>query len=60
MRRQQDEKKAAAKDLPSIIKEMKALSAEIDEVKKNQDVKVTNLEECDKQLNRISDKRKTR
>jgi len=37
---------------------MKALGAEIDEQKKNQDVKHSNLEDCDKQLNRISEKRK--
>lgn len=35
------------------------MAAEIEELKKNQDTKITNLEECDKQLDRINEKRKS-
>jgi len=51
-------KKAITKDLPSIIKESKALQAEVDEARKNREVTHSNLEDLDKQLDRLNEKRK--
>lgn len=48
IRDQNNLKKAVAKDLPKILGEIKTLKEEIDELKKLQDNKVSNLEDCDK------------
>lgn len=52
------DKKAITKDLPSIIKESKALQTEVDESRKNKEVTIGNLEDLDKQLDRLNEKRK--
>lgn len=51
-------KKNAGTDLPKIKNEMKKLQAEIDELKKGQDVKIETKESFDKQLDAINEKRK--
>jgi len=50
--------KEAKKGLPEILKESKALQAQIDIIKKGQEEKTEALNTFDVQLNRISDKRK--
>ena len=53
-----NDKKTITKDLPAIIKESKALQIEVDELRKNKEVTVGNLEDLDKQLDKLSEKRK--
>lgn len=52
------EKKRLNKDLPSIIRESKALQAEVEESRKHQEVKIGNLEDLDKQIEKLNEKRK--
>jgi chromosome segregation ATPase len=51
-------KKKAGVDLPKIKDEMKKLQLEIDDLKKNQDVKMETKESFDKQLDGINERRK--
>lgn len=51
-------KKQASVDLPKVKEEMKKLQEEIDELKKNQDVKIETKETFDKQLDSINERRK--
>ena len=52
------DKKQITKDLPSIIKESKSLQAEVDESRKHKEITHGNLEDLDKQLDRLNEKRK--
>lgn len=50
--------KAAKKNLPSILQETKELKAEVDENRKDHTDKMENLDSLDKQLDRVSEKKK--